>query len=232
MNPELHSVPRCTVLTALLTCLVAACGLGPGGGAASIVKVSGDQQAGTGMLAFPLVVQVNDLFDRPAANVSVDFAAEPGNGTVNPTRATTGPNGQAKACWTVGGSPVSTATAKVADAASVAFTAYSTSSALPAATHGVWGQNGSDVFAVGGTILHYDGTVWVRDTNRTGWSLNAVWGTSGRDVFAVGDLGVIVHYDGTAWLEQTSGAVPYLHDVWGAGASDVFAVGDGYDPPL
>lgn len=227
MNIKARSAPPCAILTELLSWLVVACGLGPG--AASIVKVSGDQQsAAPGQpLDFPLVVQVNDLSNKPLANISVDFAADPGSGSVNPTRATTGPNGQAKACWTLGGGHVSTATATVPHAGSLTFTAYSGSPAPPSPTAGVWGQSGNDVFAVGRSILHYDGAAWSRDTSWTGLSLAGVWGTSGRDVFAVGYQGEIVHFDGSAWLEQArGGAFKSLHDVWGASSSDVFAVGD------
>ena len=56
---------------------------------------------------------------------------------------------------------------------------------------GVWGNSGSDVFAVGegGTILHYDGESWsAMSSGTTNW-LNSVWGSSGGDAFdgIVGD---------------------------------------------
>ncbi len=52
----------------------------------------------------------------------------------------------------------------------------------------VWGDFGADVFAVGdgGTILHYNGSVWSEMTSGTTQDLEGVWGSSGSDVFAVG----------------------------------------------
>jgi formylglycine-generating enzyme required for sulfatase activity len=59
---------------------------------------------------------------------------------------------------------------------------------------GMWGNSGSDVFAVGrhGTIFRYDGTSWAEVSSGTGSSLYDVWGTSEGDVFAVGDAGTIL----------------------------------------
>jgi hypothetical protein len=90
---------------------------------------------------------------------------------------------------------------------------------------GVWGSSGSDVFAVGGTILHYDGTDWSPMSSGTTQSLSGVgvWGSSGSDVFAVG--GTILHYDGSEWSDMSSGTTAGLWDVWGSSGGDVFAVG-------
>ena len=96
------------------------------------------------------------------------------------------------------------------------------------ALYSVWGANGNDVFAVGGsvpgTILHYDGTSWSAQTNASD-SLFGVWGTSGSNVFAVGYAGAIRHYNGTSWSSQSSGTSNWLFGVWGTNGSDVFAVG-------
>ena len=91
--------------------------------------------------------------------------------------------------------------------------------------NGVWGSSGSDVFAVGGNILHYNGTSWSPMTSGTTNWLTGVWGSSGSDVFAVGDGGNIVHYNGTSWSPMTSGTTNRLNGVWGSSGSDVFAVG-------
>jgi hypothetical protein len=60
----------------------------------------------------------------------------------------------------------------------------------------VWGSSPSNVFAVGtgGTILHYNGSMWSPMVSGTTNFLNAVWGSSSSDVFAVGDGGTILHY--------------------------------------
>ncbi len=108
-----------------------------------------------------------------------------------------------------------------------------------AGLNAVWGNSGSDVFAVGewGTILHYDGIAWGRMASGSTSSLNAVWGSSGSDVFAVGEGGTILHYDGIAWSPWDSGTTKALKAVWGNAAAGFFAVGEGgtilyyYDMP-
>jgi uncharacterized repeat protein (TIGR01451 family) len=92
---------------------------------------------------------------------------------------------------------------------------------------GVWGSDGSDVFAVGyvGTIMHYNGTTWSTMSSATTSYLSGVWGSSDSDVFAVGTYGAIVHYDGAAWSAMDSGTTEGLSGVWGSSGGDVFAVG-------
>ena len=107
--------------------------------------------------------------------------------------------------------------------------------------YGGWGSSGSDVFAVGngGTIAHYDGSVWSAMASGTAQQLNGVWGSSGSDVLAVGNGGTIAHYDGSAWSAMASGTAQRLNGVWGSSGNDVFAVGvngtilhyDGIVPP-
>jgi hypothetical protein len=58
----------------------------------------------------------------------------------------------------------------------------------------VWGSSGGDVFAVGGTILHWNGSAWSAVTSGTSTYLYGVWGSSGSDVFTVGGSGLILHY--------------------------------------
>ena len=69
----------------------------------------------------------------------------------------------------------------------------------------VWGSALNDVFAVGNTILHYDGNSWNSMERITGNDLYGVWGSSGSDVFAVGNGGTILHYDGLQWHSVESG---------------------------
>jgi len=67
----------------------------------------------------------------------------------------------------------------------------------------VWGESGSDVFAVGatGTILHYDGNAWATMASGITNYIWRVWGSSGTDVFAAADGGVILHYNGNSWAD-------------------------------
>ena len=61
----------------------------------------------------------------------------------------------------------------------------------------IWGNSNTDIFVVGGTILHYNGYIWSVMNRETESVLLGVWGSSGEDVFAVGQYGTILHYDGT-----------------------------------
>ena len=61
----------------------------------------------------------------------------------------------------------------------------------------VWGSGPGDVYAVGSTILHYDGTTWSPMVSGTSNWLHDVWGSSATDVLAVGEYGTILHQDGT-----------------------------------
>ena len=99
---------------------------------------------------------------------------------------------------------------------------------------GLWGNSGSNVFAVAnydksGTVAHYDGASW-KVQSKTAMSLNAIWGSSGSNIFAVGGdevsyaKGMIQHYDGSSWQDMKATA-GYLHGVWGSSSSDVVAIG-------
>jgi hypothetical protein len=84
---------------------------------------------------------------------------------------------------------------------------------------GVWGMSDKAVWAVGsgGTVIHYDGTQWIRQTTPTTVTLTGVWGVTEKDVWAVGLNGTVIHYDGTEWKDASP---PIL----------VFHTGDGGPP--
>jgi hypothetical protein len=107
----------------------------------------------------------------------------------------------------------------------------------------VWGASGSDVFAVGQSdevfesiILHYDGSAWASQLDRSDIVLSAIWGASGSDVYAVGfdesaeNPALILHFDGSQWQDvaglPTDPDIPiFFESVWGSSATDVFIVG-------
>ena len=70
--------------------------------AASVLKVSGDNQTGSGgaALAQPLVVEVRDAFANPVPGATVDWAT-PSGGSLAPPSGPTGVNGQAQSVWTL-----------------------------------------------------------------------------------------------------------------------------------
>ncbi|HXV90004.1 MAG TPA: Ig-like domain-containing protein, partial [Gemmatimonadales bacterium] len=98
---------------------------GGAGPAASLAKISGDNQTGAGGAALgqPLVVEVRDAFSNPVANATVNWATTSG-GSFAPASGLTGANGQAQTTWTLGPSaPSQVATATVGALAPVTFSA-------------------------------------------------------------------------------------------------------------
>ena len=93
----------------------------------------------------------------------------------------------------------------------------------------IWGSEADDVWAVGdgGTILHWDGSAWMRVSSGTTIGLSGVWGSGANDVWALGGGGTILNWDGGAWIPVSSGTTNALSGVWGSGADDVWAVGGG-----
>jgi hypothetical protein len=73
----------------------------------TITTVSGDNQSGTvgAALANPLVVQVKDISGNPQSGVTINFAVTSGGGSVSPSSAVTGSNGQASTILTLGSIP-------------------------------------------------------------------------------------------------------------------------------
>ena len=71
---------------------------------AKMVQVSGDAQVDTSSatLAIPLTVRVVDQYDNSALGADVGFVAPPGAGTVTPTSARVGADGNASVRWTLG----------------------------------------------------------------------------------------------------------------------------------
>ena len=99
--------------------------------------------------------------------------------------------------------------------------------------NGVWGSSGSDVFAVGGTILHYDGSSWSSMESGFIGTFISIWGISGSDVFAITNPGLpsvtcIYHYDGSEWAEMSCDSVS-LKDIWAISSTGIFTVGNDYD---
>lgn len=94
----------------------------------------------------------------------------------------------------------------------------------------VWASDNNNVWAVGsgGTILHYNGSNWVKQESGTNFILWDIDGISQRNIYVVGfsidlDKGVVLHYDGTEWktVDFFNGFGPMLsvcalsdHKIW------------------
>jgi len=77
----------------------------------------------------------------------------------------------------------------------------------------------------GGTIEHWNGSVWAPVDGGTTSYLNAAWGSGPNDVWAVGDQGAIQHWNGSAWSKSSIGSRGPFLGVWGSGPSDIWMVG-------
>ncbi len=104
----------------------------------------------------------------------------------------------------------------------------------------VWGSGPDDVWAVGaaGSVIHWDGSVWVSVPIDTKLSLQAVHGTGPHDVWVVATANMIFHSNGFAsgsaqWTRVTSvWEPPYefatpgtLNAIWASSPNDVWTIG-------
>ncbi len=99
---------------------------------------------------------------------------------------------------------------------------------------GVWGTDGSNVYAVtqrsitSGKVLRYNGSAWAVEVE--GWpdsgglddGLYGIWGSAANDVFAVGEGGLALHYNGSSWSTTATGGSYLYRAVWGSSSTDVF----------
>jgi parallel beta-helix repeat protein len=126
-------------------------------------KVSGDNQVGliSTKLLEPLVVRVRDQNGRPMFGVQVDFAVTQGDGSVNPTQAKTGADGEASTFLTLGQTAGLNQVTVAVDSLSVTFSAMGTEELLVATTlEEVSGDNQSGLI---GTKLPGPLVVLVKD---------------------------------------------------------------------
>ncbi len=112
---------------------------------------------------------------------------------------------------------------------------------LPAETpllNWVFGFSDEDVWVVGngGSVLHYDGSRWRRQSTPTEEDLWGIWGAGSDELWAVGGSGrpdaeaTLLRYDGDAWElvelpEFERAGVHALFKIWGASKDEIFAVG-------
>jgi hypothetical protein len=101
--------------------------------------------------------------------------------------------------------------------------AWSTGTSITQPINGLWGSAPNDIWAIGGAILHFDGSSWSPVTTPASVSLNGVWGSGPNDVWAVGAS--ILHFDGASWAASPGTPPGPFYAVWGSGPTDVWAVG-------
>lgn len=104
----------------------------------------------------------------------------------------------------------------------------------------VWGTSKTDVWAVGsgGTILHFDGTKWLRTPTGVQNTFYDVWGSGPNDVWAVSSSTMLLHTagfkDGAAVWENRPTAESefnsvFIRAIWGSSATDVRIGGRAFD---
>ncbi len=83
----------------------------------------------------------------------------------------------------------------------------------------------SDGWAVGQTILHWNGATWRTVPSPTGSNLMSIHMVNATDGWAVGTEGTTIHWDGTAWSEVASPTSENLYGVYIINATEGWAVG-------
>ncbi len=108
---------------------------------------------------------------------------------------------------------------------------------IPDAVYQLFGFATDDVYAMWGSVYHYDGTEWSLIYNKglspgePEGALYSMWGDSPDNMFFAGSGagyydGVIMHYDGVSFTEVSCGYV--IGDIHGISSDQVYAVGNYY----
>ena len=82
-----------------------------------------------------------------------------------------------------------------------------------------------NVWAVGDTLLKWDGSKWSAQGNGEVGGYG-VWGTDAGNIWTVYST-LISTWDGSKWSKQISPATNGLLAVWGVNAGNVWVVGNG-----
>jgi hypothetical protein len=95
--------------------------------------------------------------------------------------------------------------------------------------HALGGTNEKDVWAVGdgGSIRHWDGTMWSPYDSGVSIPLRAVWAADAHNAWIVGDGGKILRLTGSIWTDFPSGTPASLLGVSGSSNADVWIAGQG-----
>jgi len=96
---------------------------------------------------------------------------------------------------------------------------------LSVGAESVWAANDSDVWAVAGIVIAWNGANWQPMSSNTSEVLIDVWGSGPSDIFAVGGGGTIIHFDGVSWERMPTDTDVQFQAVSGTGPDDVWAVG-------
>ncbi|AKV00196.1 Type IV fimbrial biogenesis protein PilY1 [Labilithrix luteola] len=149
---------------------------------------------------------------NPAADAEVDVDAGPADAGCEPTD---------PGCTT-----------EVVDCSTVDWCLVPTTVSPLNALLAIWGTSNDDVWAVGsgGTIIHYDGTVWAPVPSGVQNTFFDIWGSGPNDIWVVSSTRLVLHgtglQNGAAAWENVPTSLPEASEtavraVWGSSASDV-----------
>jgi hypothetical protein len=169
--------------------------------------VSGDGQRGSvgSALRNPLVVRITDQFGNPVPNVSVTW--DGGDGSVDPSTAQTGDDGQASTAWTLGsavGSHTATASSDGLDGSPVTFGA----TAVAGSAERLVRVSGNDQSAEPGSALAQPLVVRLLDRNGNGVPGRAVTWVVGAGGGSVSSSTSTTDAGGQADTRWTLGSSP------------------------
>jgi len=85
----------------------------------------------------------------------------------------------------------------------------------------VHGSSATDVWAVGGAILHFDGKAWTLNDSRVA---HAVWACSPTEVWAIGPQTRLRNTGAGWWVFDSTPGATWL-GLWGKSCSDLWSVG-------
>lgn len=91
-----------------------------------------------------------------------------------------------------------------------------------------WGNSPTDMYAVGqaGTILHNQGSGWVKEPVGTAADIQSVFGVGSFEVMAVGLGGTVLRRIDGLWQAEDAGVTFDLYDGWASGTKNIWVVGD------
>ncbi len=101
----------------------------------------------------------------------------------------------------------------------------------------VYGFSKEDIWAVGTSVNHYDGTIWHRIDNddvvlHDNKEYTCIWGTSSKNLYLGNAWGKIVHWDGKkAEIEyKSTTSIPFT-DIYGISENFIIAIGSALSYP-
>lgn len=88
----------------------------------------------------------------------------------------------------------------------------------------LWGADRSDVWTMGSTILHWNGSRWDTMASPASGHIYAVYGENKNSVWAGTLKGEVVHWDGASWSLHSSPGTVAIRGLAGAAPGRLWAI--------